>query len=218
MSDMAFPGSLATEFIRLLVDCGALLTGNFVLKSGKHSTYFIDFGRIPDGKALERLGHCYARKIVDEVGPSRFDLLFGPAYKGIPICVASVMSLHRDYGLRKGCTFNRKTAKKYGEKSLFLGAGIETGSRVLIVDDVMSDGGTKYETVQLLRESVGAHPMGVLVGVDRTEDSKIRREFSHRTGLPVWSITTIEEIRTCLKQPAETENDKTDQMGPLLWD
>ena len=195
-------GALAAEFIRLLLDCGALLSGDFVLKSGKRSPYFVDFGKVPDGRALEKLGQCYARKIMDQLGPDRFDLVFGPAYKGIPICVATTICLHREHGLRKGCTFDRKIAKTYGEQSRLLGAPVEAGSRVLIVDDVMTDGGTKYETVELLRSSFQASPVGVLVGVDRTEDPQLREEFKRRTGVPVWSISSIEEIRTFLKQEA----------------
>ena len=205
MSHTAPSGTLATEFIRLLLDCGALLTGDFVLKSGKRSPYFIDFGKVPNGEALERLGQCYARKIMDQVGPDRFDIVFGPAYKGIPICVATAMCLYREYGLRKGCTFDRKIAKTYGERSRLLGAPVEACARVLIVDDVMTDGGTKYETVELLRASVQAHPIGVLVGVDRTEDPQIRAEFRRRTGIPAWSISSIAEIRTFLKQRAGSE-------------
>lgn len=182
------------KFVEILLGSGALLTGDFELKSGRRSPYFVDFGTIPDGASLDVLGECYANKIVRDIDPDSFDLLFGPAYKAIPIATATAIALSRNHGIEKRYAFNRKVEKHYGEKSRFLGGALAPGTRVLILDDVITDGGTKYETIDLLAEQPDVRVAGVVVGVDRSEDPVIVEQFERQTGVPLMSLCTIADI------------------------
>jgi orotate phosphoribosyltransferase len=187
------------DLVQILRSCGALLTGDFELKSGRRSPYFVDFGKIPDGASLLELGHCYADKITREFEPESFDLVFGPAYKGIPIAVATVMALARDHDLNKQYAFDRKVEKMYGERSRFIGGKLESGVRVLIIDDVITDGGTKVETIKTLKAVRGLEVTGVVVGVDRTEDPKVVAQFERRTKLRLVSLCSIGDIDTLVR-------------------
>lgn len=195
MLDQDKESSLQVRFIKLLLDSGALLTGDFKLKSGRRSSYFINLGVIPDGSTIFSLGQCFAEKIVSDVGESQFDLLFGPAYKGIPIALSTSIALYHTFGIHKSYAFNRKVQKEYGEMSLFLGGELNEGGRVLIVDDVITDGGTKYETIDLLTQHTNVKIVGVLVGVDRSENPEVCEIVRRQTKLPLWSIISIEQIR-----------------------
>jgi orotate phosphoribosyltransferase len=181
------------DLVALLRGCGALLTGDFELKSGRRSPYFVDFGRIPDGATLNELGECYARKIMDELDPNSFDVVFGPAYKAIPIAVATAAALAR-MGVNKRYAFDRKVEKTYGEKSRFIGGELAPGTRVLIVDDVITDGGTKLEIIETLRALPGVSVVGVVVGVDRSEGSGAVADFERRTQAQLKAICTIDDI------------------------
>jgi orotate phosphoribosyltransferase len=188
------------ELVEILLQSGALLTGDFELKSGKRSPYFVDFGKIPGGASLDVLGRCYANKIVTEFDEDSFDLVFGPAYKAIPIAVATVIALYRDHGIDKRYAFNRKVEKNYGEKSRFLGVKLAPRTRVLILDDVITDGGTKYETLDLLAEYTKVAVVGVVVGVDRSEDPEVLARFKRQTGLDLTSLCTIGDIDAVLSR------------------
>ena len=195
--------SLEERFVAALLESGALLRGEFKLKSGKLSPYFVDFGRIPDGPTLAAVGRCYAEKIVRDVSADSFDVLFGPAYKAIPLAVATSMALHAQFGIAKGFAFNRKQKKEYGEVSLFLGARLERGARLLIIDDVLTDGGTKIETIDLLAANADVRPVGTLVGVDRSDGPEVVRAFQDRTGTSFWSIVTFARLAEIdAKRPA----------------
>lgn len=187
-------GSLEERFVAALLDSGALLRGEFKLKSGRVSPYFVDFGRIPDGPTLSAVGRCYAEKIVRDVGVDAFDVLFGPAYKAIPLAVATSIALHAQFGIAKGYAFNRKQKKEYGEVSLFLGARLERGARLLIIDDVLTDGGTKVETIEALNANADVRPMGTLVGVDRSDGPDVVAGFEKKTGTSFWSIVTFSRL------------------------
>jgi len=180
-------------FVEVLASSGVLLEGDFELKSGRRSPYFVDFGNIADGASLGVLGRCYAEKILAEFGADAFDVVFGPAYKAIPIAVATAMALSLEHGVTKQYGFDRKVEKRYGEKSRFLGSDLAPGARVLIVDDVITDGGTKYETIELLAEHTEVSIVGVVVGVDRSEGDVVAR-FEHDTGVPLTALCTIGDI------------------------
>ena len=182
------------DLVAVLRSCGALLTGDFELKSGRRSPYFVDFGTIPDGEALSELGECYAHKIMSEFGPGSFDLVFGPAYKAIPIAAATVIALAKRFGVNKQYAFDRKIEKTYGEKSRFIGGRLKPGTRVLVIDDVITDGGTKVEIIETLRSVPGVTVMGVVVGVDRSEDPAVVDDFERRTQIPLKAICTIDDI------------------------
>jgi orotate phosphoribosyltransferase len=180
--------------IEVLLRSGALLTGDFELKDGRRSPYFVDFGKIPDGESLNVLGACYANKLAGEWETDSFDLVFGPAYKAIPIAAATVMALAHNHGINKQYAFDRKVEKTYGERSRFIGAPLSPGTRALILDDVITSGGTKTEMIRLLESEAGVTVVGVVVGVDRTEDPAVIANFERETNMRLMSLCTIGDI------------------------
>ncbi len=152
------------EFVRLMIAHKVLAFGDFTLKSGRKSPYFFNLGAIADGAGLAVLGRAYADAIVaHDLKP---DVLFGPAYKGIPIAVAAGVALHQVHGIDVGVTFNRKEAKAHGEGGNLVGHPLR--GRVLIVDDVMTAGTAVSEAANIVR-AAGGTVAGVLVALDRCE-------------------------------------------------
>jgi orotate phosphoribosyltransferase len=182
------------NFITLLVESNVMKRGTFTLKSGRTSNFFIDFGSLESGAALSGLGACYADKIASDIGVDTFDVIFGPTYKGIPIALATAMALHEKWGVTKHYCFNRKEEKGHGEGGVFLGRTPRKGDRVLIVDDVVTDGGTKVEMINLLRATTEAEVIGILVGVDRSETGAVET-FEREVGVPLWAIATARELQ-----------------------
>jgi orotate phosphoribosyltransferase len=180
------------DLVSILRRSGAVLVGDYELKNGRRSPYFIDFGTIPDGETLSALGACFADKIANDFDLNSFDLVFGPAYKGIPIAVATVIALATRFGVNKQYAFDRKVEKTYGERSRFIGGQLD-GAHVLMIDDVITDGGTKIETIEAL-QSAGATVVGIVVGVDRTDHPGVIREFERRTDLTVQALCTVDDI------------------------
>jgi len=196
-------------FIDFLLKKEALKIGEFKLKSGRMSPYFINTGMFDDGFGIRELGNSYADKIADKFKPEEFDIIFGPAYKGIPLAVATAISLSRDFGINKGYAFNRKEPKGHGEatkedrqKNWLVGSEIKEGSKILMLDDVVTTGGTKYEAINLLNSVADylKYP-GLVIAVDRqevggTEKSQLSavEEFQRNTGIAVEPIVTISEI------------------------
>lgn len=189
---------LKQRFIHVLADSGALLTGDFELKSGRRSRHFVDFGAVPDAHYLQQMGSCYAELIAGTVRLDGFDVVFGPAYKAIPIATAVVMAIRQDFGVTKRYAFNRKVEKTYGEGGRMLGSPIAQTDRVLIVDDVFTDGGAKLETLELLKQHSNPAVTGVVVGVDRAEPGAMERFAKKTGGLPVLSICTIDEVQSAV--------------------
>lgn len=202
------------QFIDFLLEKGALKFGEFKLKSGRMSPYFINTGMFDDGASIERLGYFYASLINDVLG-DKFDVIFGPAYKGIPLAVATVISLSRDYRINKGYLFDRKEAKTHGEateeenlKSALVGYKIEKGSRIIMIDDVFTTGDTKYAAIELLKGLVSDVKFPTLViAVDRQEvgvDGKSAiEEFEQKTKIPVFSIVSVSEIVAYLSEKGQ---------------
>jgi orotate phosphoribosyltransferase len=190
-------------FIEFLAKRGAIRFGEFTLKSGRESPYFIDLGALTSGAAVSELGRQYALKIKEGFGDG-FDVVFGPAYKAIPLAISATMALH-GMGMEKKWLFDRKEMKIHGAdaNSVFVGSqNVDHGQRVVLVDDVMTTGGTKVEAIGKLEKSLKAKVVGIVIAVDRMERGKkdsALSEFTERTGIPVHAITTIHDIFTHLR-------------------
>jgi orotate phosphoribosyltransferase len=180
-------------FIDLALARGALKFGSFTLKSGRISPYFFNAGLFNTGAALAQLGRCYADAI-DGAG-LHFDVLFGPAYKGIPLATATAVALAERHGRDVPWVFNRKEAKDHGEGGSLVGAPL--AGRALIVDDVITAGTAIRESIGIIR-SAGAEPCGVLLALDRQERGRAERsavqEVEVELGLPVVSILTLADL------------------------
>ena len=181
------------DFIELSLQREVLRFGDFTLKSGRQSPYFFNMGRIDSGTALARLGRAYAATALRAgVG---FDMLFGPAYKGIALAAATAMALADAHGRDLPWAYNRKEAKDHGEGGVLVGAPLQ--GRVLIVDDVMTAGTAVRESIALIRAH-GATPAGVLIALDRQERGQGERsaaqELTETEGVPVIAIATLADV------------------------
>ncbi|NYZ73735.1 orotate phosphoribosyltransferase [Candidatus Micrarchaeota archaeon] len=174
-----------------------------MLKSGRQSPYFIDLGVLTQGSAISELGRYYASKINESFGTD-FDVVFGPAYKAIPLAISATMALN-SMGMDKRWLFDRKEMKMHGAdaSAVFVGSqNLDHGQRVVIVDDVMTTGGTKLEAIKKLEDSLKAEVKGIVVAVDRMEMGRRASavaEFTDDTGIPVHSIDNIGSIFSHLK-------------------
>jgi orotate phosphoribosyltransferase len=194
-----------TRFLQLALDREALRFGRFTLKSGRESPYFFNAGEFSTGSAIDTLARCYADAIVD--AGVAFDMLFGPAYKGIPLAATVALSLSRDHGLDVPFAYDRKEAKAHGEGGLLVGAPL--AGRVLIVDDVIS-AGTSVQQGRNLIDRSGAQACAVAIALDRQErglDDRSAVAAVRSDGLDVVSVATLDDLITWLdQQPAETVN------------
>jgi orotate phosphoribosyltransferase len=205
-------------FVRHALACGALrLGGPFRLKSGRLSPYFFDTGRFTTGADLWALSEVYVRTLL-EADPERLpDVLFGPAYKGVPLAVACAMQMERLTGHRVGYLFDRKEAKLHGEHSgeaatpaelarlRLVGHLPEEGMRIVMLDDVLTTGGTKRLALELLREAApGARVVGLVIALDRQEAGpeglSAAQEFSETTGIPVHAVLTARGLLEALDE------------------
>jgi len=181
------------EFIDFALQHQVLRFGSFTLKSGRQSPYFFNAGLFNTGGALARLGRYYASAIVD--ADPAFDMLFGPAYKGIALASTTAVALATGHGRDLPFCFNRKEVKDHGEGGRTLGAPLQ--GRVLIVDDVISAGTSVNESVALIREA-GATPAGVVIALDRKERGggalSATQEVRERHGIPVFSIINLDVL------------------------
>lgn len=184
------------EFIEFMVRADALTFGDFTTKSGRQTPYFVNAGRYRTGPQLAALGRFYAAAI-QEGWPSDIDILFGPAYKGIPLVATASIALAAD-GRDVGYCFNRKEAKDHGEGGVLVGALPEDGSRVLIVEDVTTAGTSIRETVPVLRATADVVMAGLVVSIDRQERGTVDRsalaQVSHDFDMPTRAIVTLDEV------------------------
>jgi orotate phosphoribosyltransferase len=207
------------EFVDFTIQQGALRFGEFRTKAGRLSPYFFDAGLFNDGASLRRLAQFYAKAILAAEVP--FDMLFGPAYKGIPLAAATAMTL-AESGRNTPFAFNRKEAKDHGEGGTTVGAPIS--GRVLIVDDVVSAGTSVRESVEIIN-AAGGTPGGVVIALDRMERGSGPRsatqEVEDRFGIPVISIATLEDVvallesRESLAQPLQRIREYRAQYGVI---
>lgn len=181
------------QFIALALARGALRFGEFTLKSGRLSPYFFNAGLFNDGESLERLGRCYAAALVH--ARLEFDMVFGPAYKGIPLVAAAAIALSSQHHRNVPWAFNRKEAKDHGEAGVIVGAPLS--GRVVIVDDVITAGTATRESVDAIR-AAGAMAVGVALAIDRQErglsDRSAVQEVEAQYGLRCVAIVTLEEL------------------------
>jgi orotate phosphoribosyltransferase len=187
-------------FIDLALSRDALRFGHFALKSGRESPYFFNAGLFSDGEALATLGKCYAAAIVHS--GIRFDMVFGPAYKGIALAVATVVALSAEHGRSVPYAFNRKEAKDHGEGGRIVGAPLQ--GRLLIVDDVITAGTAVRESLEIIR-AAGAQPAGVVLALDRQERGRgaasAVQELEQQQGLQCVSIVTLSDLIEALSRP-----------------
>lgn len=160
--------SYKKEFIEFMVDCQVLRFGDFVTKSGRNTPFFINTGFYRTGSQLARLGHYYAKAIYERYG-NEVDVLFGPAYKGIPLAVAAAMALSTEYGVDVRYCANRKEVKNHGDKGILLGSPLTPGDRVVIIEDVTTAGTSIGETLPIIRAQADVDVRGLVVSVDRME-------------------------------------------------
>ena len=190
------------EFVEFSIAAGVLRFGEFKTKAGRLSPYFFNAGMFCDGATVGELGRYYARAAL--ASGIRYDVLFGPAYKGITLAAVTAVALAA-MGHNTPFCFNRKEAKDHGEGGSIVGAPL--AGRALIIDDVITDGGAKREAIELIR-AAGATPAGVLIALDREErgqgELSATQEVSRDYGLPVTAIATLSDILATLRdRPAD---------------
>ena len=182
------------EFLAFALARDVLRFGEFTTKAGRKSPYFFNAGLFDDGESLRRLGQYYAEALL--ASEIAFDQLFGPAYKGITLAAATGIAL-AEKGHNLPFSFNRKEAKDHGEGGVIVGAPLR--GRVVIVDDVITDGGAKREAIELLRAH-GADPVGILIAFDRMERGRGEKsaiaELEEEFGIPVVAIATLDDLMT----------------------
>ena len=195
-----------TEFIEFLLDAGVLKFGNFIAKSGRKLPYFINAGDIKTGKQIERLGEFYAQCYLDKVGAEKKTVLFGPAYKGIPLSVSAAAALAK-HDIDVPFFFNRKEAKDHGEGGVFVGFTPNNGEDIFISEDVITAGTAIRESMALM-QNVNAKVAGVIIMVNRMEKGKTdmgaMEEITAEFGFPVYSIVTIYDIIDYLETHPES--------------
>ena len=185
------------EFIEFMVDCQVLKFGDFVTKSGRKTPFFVNTGFYRTGAQLRRLGQYYAEAINNTFGLD-FDVLFGPAYKGIPLTVAATIAISSEYGRDIKYCSNRKEIKDHGDKGILLGSPIADGDRVIIIEDVTTAGTSIGETLPIIKAQGDVDVMGLVVSVDRMERGQGTKsalcEIEERYGLKTTAIVTMAEV------------------------
>lgn len=195
------------EFIDFMIECGVLIFGDFVTKSGRKTPFFVNTGNYKKGSQLKRLGEFYAKAIKENFG-DQYDLLFGPAYKGIPLTVTTAIALSNLYDIDVDYCSNRKEIKDHGDKGILLGGKINDGDKVIIVEDVTTAGTSIYETMPILKEQGDVYVKGLIISVDRMERGKGEKsalsEIREKFGFKTCAIVTMKEV---IKYLSEKEID-----------
>ena len=185
------------EFIEFMVDCNVLKFGDFVTKSGRKTPFFVNTGFYRTGAQLKRLGEYYAKAIENKFGFD-FDVLFGPAYKGIPLSVATSMSISSIYDKDTKYCSNRKEVKDHGDTGILLGSPICDGDKVVIIEDVTTAGTSIQETLPIIKAQGDVNVLGLVVSVDRMErgqgEKSALAEIEEKYGLQTTAIVTMAEV------------------------
>ena len=186
------------EFIKFMVESNVLKFGEFTLKSGRKSPFFMNAGAYVTGEQLKRLGEYYARAIHDNFGLD-FDVVFGPAYKGIPLAAAAAVALADKYQKDVNFCFDRKEVKDHGEGGMFVGKKLTDGEKVVIIEDVMTSGKAMAEVYPKLKSAADVDITGMVITVDRMEralegEKSAVQAVYEKYGVPVYSIVNMEDI------------------------
>ena len=185
------------EFIEFMVDSNVLKFGEFTLKSGRKSPFFMNAGAYVTGSQLRRLGQFYAQAIHDNYGTD-FDVLFGPAYKGIPLAVATTIAFSELYGRDIRYCSNRKEIKDHGDVGILLGSDLNDGDKVVIIEDVTTSGKSIEETFPILTAQANVDVVGLMVSLNRQERGKTQKnalaEIREVYGIETGAIVTMEEV------------------------
>ena len=190
------------EFIEFMVDSQVLKFGDFTLKSGRKSPFFMNAGAYVTGTQLRRLGEYYAKAIHDHYGLD-FDVLFGPAYKGIPLSVATTMAISELYGKEVRYCSNRKEVKDHGDTGILLGSRLRDGDRVVIIEDVTTSGKSIEETFPIIKAQANVEIKGLIVSLNRMErglesEKSALEEIKEKYGFETNAIVTMEDVVECL--------------------
>lgn len=185
------------EFIEFMIDCNVLKFGDFVTKSGRNTPFFVNTGFYRTGAQLKKLGVYYAKAIEAKFGFD-FDVLFGPAYKGIPLSVAAAIAISEDCGKDIKYCANRKEVKDHGDTGILLGSPIEDGDKVVIIEDVTTAGTSIQETLPIVKAQGDVDVLGLVVSVDRMERGQGTKsaleEIRENYGLETTAIVTMQEV------------------------
>ncbi|MGL4873962.1 MAG: orotate phosphoribosyltransferase [Clostridium sp.] len=185
------------EFIDFMIECNVLTFGDFTTKSGRKTPFFVNTGNYKKGSQLKRLGEFYATAIKENFGED-YDVLFGPAYKGIPLTVTTSIALSDMYDVDVDYCSNRKEVKDHGDKGILLGGKIKDNDRILIVEDVTTAGTSIYETMPILKEQGNVDVKGLIISVDRMERGKGEKsaleEVKEKFGFKTCAIVTMKEV------------------------
>ena len=190
------------EFIEFMVESEVLKFGDFTLKSGRKSPFFMNAGAYVTGSQLSRLGEYYAKAIRNHYGTD-FDVLFGPAYKGIPLSVATTIAFSRLYGKEIRYCSNRKEVKDHGDTGILLGSKIKDGDRVVIIEDVTTSGKSIQETFPIIQAQGDVTILGLMVSLNRMEkgletDKCALDEIQEKYGFPANAIVSMADVVECL--------------------
>jgi orotate phosphoribosyltransferase len=201
------------RFLEFMQECGALLFGEFTLKSGRKSPYFVNTGEYKTNRQLERLGEFYG--VLIEESEIEFDVLYGPAYKGIPLACLASTSLEAEVGV----AFNRKEAKDHGDGKSIMGCVPKNGDRIAIIEDVTTAGTSIRETMDLFKAmDIDVKIVALYISIDRQEkgtgDVSATQQIAKEYGIPVFSIATATDIITYLEKKGE--NQYADKMKDYL--
>ena len=190
-----------SEFIDFMVDSKVLKFGDFTLKSGRKSPFFMNAGAYVTGSQLAKLGEYYAKAIHDTYGDD-FDVLFGPAYKGIPLTVATTIAYSQLYGKEIRYCSNRKEVKDHGDVGILLGSNLKDGDRVVVIEDVTTSGKSMEETIPIVRAQADVTIVGLMVSLNRQEKGKGDKcaldEVKELYGFDTAAIVSMEEVVECL--------------------
>ena len=190
------------RFIQFMIECGVLTFGEFTLKSGRVAPYFINCGNYKTGAQLAKLGEYYAECIHANQIPA--ETLFGPAYKGIPLAVSTVVALHNKFGMDVSYCFDRKEAKDHGEGGMFVGKSLTDHEKVIIIDDVMTSGKALRESMPKLKSAADVDVTGMVITVDRMEkgtgEVSAVQEVKQEFGVTVYPIVTMTDIIAAIEK------------------